>query len=349
MLLTNERNRETGTPPAFVSHVLVLGDSIASAFRFGPAGGALLKEIGALSGLAGECALVNAGFGGLKLMDTAGAARFLDFATLGEAQALTDAKAIMGNFPAVDAAVISLGVNDLGQVEPAPGAIAGYDAAKAQAGLEALIGEIRVENGNNGYAGPTLPVILLIPGRDLSTATKGGAGQVWRRAALAVAAADAHCHPLDYHDVDLADGVHPSAAGYMALGRRAGRLVAKHAHGAAVGGPPVIQSIARVDDVSLDITFTVPSGDRLLQASHPSGWRVENAATAEQLRIARLDWTAANQARLVLHDGCGGAFRLFAPWDLVEDYRPEGLIRTIEGSDLHGPGFVLQSFEGVTP
>jgi lysophospholipase L1-like esterase len=350
MFITSRRNAVSEAAPAFVSRILLLGDSIARDFRFGAGAGSLLDQVGALSGLAGESLLVNAAFGGYKLMDTAGSDRFLNFTDETEAQGLTDAKSIMATAGPVDAALVSLGVNDLAQVEPAPAAIAGYDAAKVRSGLASLAAGIRAANTANGYAGPTLKLYFLVPGRDHSTGNKAGGGQTWRQGMLDFAAADADVRLIDTYDCDVEDSVHPSAAGFQMIGYRAGRMIAAHTHGAAgVGGPPRIASIARLDDLTIRVNFDIPAGERTTQPAYPAAWRVERVSDGAPLRIARLDWNDANEANLVLHDGAGGAFRLFAPHDLVQGFAPEGVIRTFEEGDAHTPGFALQSFAGETP
>ncbi|WP_417513755.1 SGNH/GDSL hydrolase family protein [Minwuia sp.] len=348
--ITEKRNKINDTAPAIASHVLVLGDSIGRDFRFGVSGGAMLDQIAAISSITGETALVNAAFGGYKLMDQSGDDRFLNFADLAEANGLTAAKTIMGNFPPVDGVVISLGANDLGNVETAPNAISGYDAGKVRAGLDRLIAEIRAENITNGYSDGVLPVVLLVPGRDRSTGGKRGGSQTWREGSIAAAAADSHVRLLDYYDVDLEDSVHPSAAGAQTVGWRAGRLIASMMEDIdfADGGPPSITSIARIDDQTIRVNFNVPSGQQLIQPAFPTSWRVENADTQSELQIARLDWIDSNEANLILAEGSSAHFRLFAPHDLVERFAPEGVIRTLEDSNDHAPGFVLQSFAGST-
>lgn len=343
MPMTNRRNLETADPPAFAAHVLVLGDSTARAGRTGALAGAMLEEIDELAGLGGPVKLHNAGFGGYKLLDSSGASRFLNFADLADADGMTAARAIMGNAPSLDAAVILIGANDLADVEPATGAVAGYDQARIEAGLAQLVANIRTEASE-----PALPVVLVIPGRDRSNVTKGGGGQTWRRAAVTFAASDANVHPVDSYDLPLEDSVHRDQAGDQALGFRIGRLIAKHAFAApGVGGPPVVQSVAKTSPTSVRVVVSTPPNENLTHPEWPSAWRATDEFDQSELRIARAAWIDANEFDLVLHDGATGNIRIQAPYDLAQGFSADGLIRTAEGDNDHEPGYALQSFEGV--
>lgn len=343
MRITNRRNLETASAPAFVAHVLVLGDSTARAARTGALAGAMLEEIDELAGLGGPVKLHNAGFGGYKLLDSAGTTRFLNFADLADADGMTAARAVMSHAPSFDAAVVLIGPNDLADVEPATGAVAGYDQAKIEAGLSQLVSNIRTEAGE-----PALPVVLVVPGRDRSTVSKGGGGQTWRRAAIAFAASDAGVHPVDSYDLPVEDSVHRDQAADQALGFRIGRLIAKHAFGApGIGGPPVIQSVAKTSPTTVRVVVTTPSNENLTRPEWPSAWRASDEFDQSELRIARAAWIDDNEFDLVLHDGATGDIRIQAPFDLAQGFSADGLIRTTEGDNDHEPGYALQSFEGV--
>lgn len=346
MRLTTERNLEAGPAPAFAKKIIILGDSTARAARTGAMSGAILKQLDSHAALSGAVKLGNAGFGGCKLLDDAGDLRFLNFTDLADATGMTDARTIMGNLGAADAAVILVGANDLADVEPSSGATSGYDQAKIEAGLAQLVANIRAENvANGGPAGIT--TVLVVPGRDRSSSKRGG-GQTWRKAAIAAAASDANLHTVESYDLSLEDSVHRDQAADEALGYRIGRLLAKHALGATgIGGPPAIAAVAKTSPVSVRVTLTVPSGEKVHQATWPAGWRATDTHDQTELRIARLDWVDGNEFDLVLHDGATGDILIEAPYDLVEGFAMDGLIHTAENSDEHAPGFALQGFSGV--
>lgn len=346
MRLTEERNLESAAAPAFARRILVLGDSTARAARTGALAGAMLEQLDSLAGLGGAVKLGNAGFGGYKLLDSAGTARFLNLSDLADATGMTDARAIMGQLGAFDAAVILIGANDLPDITPASGAVAGYDQTKAEAGLTQLVANVRAENVLNGGAA-NVTTILALPGRDRSTGKRGG-GQTWRKAANAIAAQDANLFTVETYDLSIEDSVHRDQAADQALGYRIGRLLAKHAFATAgIGGPPTIVSVTRTSPVKVRVTLSVPSGEILTKPSWVAGWRAIDTHDEAELRIARADWIDSNEFDLILHDGATGNILIEAPYDLVEGFSDDGLIRTHEGNDQHAPGFALQSFSGV--
>jgi hypothetical protein len=346
MRLTTERNLEAGAAPAFAAKILVLGDSTARAARTGAMSGAILEQLDRHAGLSGAVKLGNAGFGGYKLLDSSGSNRFLNFADLADSAGMTDARTIMGNLGAFDGAVVLIGTNDLADVEPSSGATALYNQGKVEAGLAKLVAEIRAENVLNGGAA-NVTTVLVLPGRDRSTTKRGGA-QTWRNAAIAAAAVDANIHAFESYDLSLEDSVHRDQAADLALGYRIGRLLAKHAFGAAdIGGPATISTVTKTSAVKVRVTLSVPSGEKVHQPHWPAGWRATDTHDGEELRIARLEWIDSNEFDLILHDGATGNIRIEAPYDLVEGFTMDGLIHTTEDNNEHAPGFALESFSGV--
>lgn len=346
MRLTDERNLEAAAAPAFAKKIMIVGDSTARAARTGAMAGGILEQLDTHAGLAGAVKLGNAGFGGYKLLDASGSARFLALGSEADAPGMTDARTIMGHLGAFDAAVILIGANDLADVEPASGATSGYDQDQVEAGLTQLVANIRAENVSNGGAGG-ITTILVVPGRDRSTNKRGG-GQTWRNAAIAVAALDANLHTIESYDLSLEDSVHRDQAADQALGYRIGRMLAKHAFGASgIGGPASIASVSKSDPVTVRVTFSVPAGESITQPTWPAGWRASDTHDNAELRIARLEWIDNNEADLILHDGATGNILIEAPYDLVEGFSMDGAIHTTEDGDEHAPGFALQSFSGV--
>lgn len=348
--MINSRNMTTDAAPSFASTFLVIGDSIGLELQNSAGMGAMLDQANALSGLSGEIIIANGSTGGHKLLAETGTDRFLNFADLAEATGVTEAKAVMAAHDPIDGLVVSLGTNDLAQVEGGGSEITGYNQAKIKAGLEALITLIRAENLANGGTGGTLPVILMIPGRDLSSANKAGSGILWRAASVQVSDDDANVHLLDFYQVPIVDSVHPGQTGNYEIGWGLGRLLAKYAHSAAgVGGPPTISAISKTDSVTLAVTFSVPSGEAINQPHFPAAWRVEDATTGANLPISRLDWQTATTVNVILATGTANEMKLYAPYDLgTTDFDPLGVIRTSEGDGDNDPGFVLQSYQGVT-
>jgi len=344
MRLNDLRNLETATPPAFAGKILIAGDSTARAARTGAMAGAILEQIDSLAGLGGPVKLGNAGYGGYRMLAASGDTRFLDFTDpTVDALGMTDLKAVMTALGTIDAAVILIGPNDLPDVAPASGAIAGYDGHKIRGGLTQMISKIRVHNGNT----MTLPVILVLPGQDRSQSKKGGA-QTWRNAAVAYAATDAHVHLIDSYDLSIEDSVHRDQSADQVIGFRIGRLLAKHAYSASgIGGPATIASVTKSTPLKVRIVISIPSGEDLARPLWPAGWRVTDTHDDAELRIARLDWIDSNEVDLILHDGATGDVRIEAPFDLVEGFSDAGLIRTTEPDNDHGPGYALQSFAGV--
>jgi lysophospholipase L1-like esterase len=346
MRLTTERNLETGTPPTPASRILILGDSTANAARTGAMAGAILEQLNTLAGLGGAVKLGNAGFGGYKLMDSSGSTRFLNFADRADAQGMTDTRTIMGHLGALDAAVVLLGANDLADIEPASGAVSGYDEAAVELGLTQLIANVRAENAVNGGSA-TIPVVLVIPGRDRSTGKRGG-GQIWRQAVVDVAALDANVHTVETYDLSIEDSVHRDQAADQSLGFRIGRMLARHVFSASgIGGPPTVSTVTKTSPVSVRVVLTIPTGETVTKPTWVAGWRATDTHDETGLRIARIEWVDSNKFDLFLHDGATGDIRIEAPYDLAEGFSVDGLIRTTEADNNHAPGFALQTFAGI--
>lgn len=349
-MINTTRNISVETVPGFSGVGLLLGDSLARAGRLGTLHGEIMRQIDDHAGLSQSITVANAAWGGFRLYGVNGDGdNFLDIADDSNVQqAMTDTITIMDAHDPVDFVIVSLGTKDLAYVEGGSLEISGYNEAKIESGMAALVDDIRTENQANGGTGAALPIIVMVPGRD-QTVAKLTPGSVWRKAMIDFCASDANVHQMDIYDVSIYDSVHPDEAGNKIIGFRAGLLAAKNAYSvSSIDGPPSIASVSKVDNLTMRVNFTVPSGQIISQPGFPASWRVEDASQNE-LKIRRIDWIDSNEANLVLFDATSGAMTLKAPYATVPEFNPDGVIRTDEGGDDNEPGFVLNSFEGTTP
>jgi len=144
----------------------------------------------------------------------------------------------------------------------------------------------------------SLPYVVATLARDTSgTSTDTKRQNI--NLALAQKCGDANIYRVDRYDLPLhTDGIHHTAAGFIALGQRVARALLTAIGNVSTYRGPRIASVSKVNSTTFDVNLTHDYGTDFTPASAITGWRVTDGGTPVTVSTAVRQ--SASKVRLVL-------------------------------------------------
>ena len=144
----------------------------------------------------------------------------------------------------------------------------------------------------------SLPYVVATLARDTSgTSTDTKRQNI--NLALAQKCGDADIYRVDRYDLPLhSDGIHHTAAGFIALGQRVARALLAAIGNVATYRGPRISSVNKIDATTFDVNLTHDNGSDFTPTSAITGWRITDGGTPVTVSTAVRQ--SASTVRLVL-------------------------------------------------